>query len=190
MDKQTLVSRLDPKSAKMTSSYIAALAEDKGFPAEVWHDVSYNNGNPSVAFRAARVLEHIATHHPTRFIPILSRFIERLPKQRNLSCQRHFTKILMLISSTKAPSIYKDAYAGVDSELVIETVFSWLIDPRTPVAVQVNCMDVLLNICSETTWIAEELQRQIEFLMRDGSAAVQSRGKKALAKLHKIRNAG
>jgi hypothetical protein len=31
-------------------------------------------------------------------------------------------------------------------EAIIETTFEWMINPQTPVAVKVNCIDVLYNL--------------------------------------------
>ena len=59
-------------------------------------------------------------------------------------------------------------------------MFEWLINLATPVAVRVNCLDILLNLRNEFPWIKEELQAQIEFYLRDGSPAMQSRGRKIL----------
>jgi hypothetical protein len=39
-------------------------------------------------------------------------------------------------------------------------------------------MDVLYNLKEIDGWIAGELRAQIEFQLKDGSAALQSRGKK------------
>src|SRR5690606_7339623 len=119
------------------------------------------------------VLEYIATRAPQRFLPVFTEFMTRLPGQQNPSCQRHFTKILMVITGPKAPPAYQEAYAAADREQLVETVFGWLINPQTPVAVQVNCMDILFNLTAEFGWIGEELQNQVEFLLRDGSAALQ-----------------
>ena len=62
-------------------------------------------------------------------------------------------------------------------------MFEWLINPHTPVAVRVNCMDVLYYMSPQFPWIKEELLAQIEFYLKDGSAALQSRGKGLLKKL-------
>jgi len=68
-------------------------------------------------------------------------------------------------------------------EQIIEITFDWLIDSQTPVAVKVNCMDILLHFGKEQPWIPDELSSQVQFLLKDGSAAVQSRGKRILKKL-------
>lgn len=184
MDQQTLINRL-PAVAKIKVPALVALAEDSTIPVTLLHDICFHKENNSIAFYAAYVLEHIATNHHERFMPVFDTFISRLPEQHNFSCQRHFTKILMLITHPKTSEHYRDAYAHIDREQLVETVFGWLIDPRTPVAVQVNCMDILLNMSREFHWVRDELKHQVEFLLRDGSAALQSRGKKVLARLRR-----
>ncbi|GGH05324.1 hypothetical protein GCM10007415_47120 [Parapedobacter pyrenivorans] len=186
MDQQTLIDRL-PIVAKIKVPALISLGEDDTISATLLHDVCFYEKNDSIAFYAAYVLEHIASRYPERFMPVFDTFISRLPEQKNASCQRHFTKILMVIAHPKAPELYQEAYSQIERELLVETVFGWLIAPRTTVAVQANCMDILLYMSREFGWIREELKHQIEFLMRDGSAALQSRGKNVLEKLNRLK---
>ncbi len=51
------------------------------------------------------------------------------------------------------------------------------------VAVKVFAADTLFNLCNRYGWIKEELASQVQFMMRNGGAAIQSRGKKLLAGL-------
>lgn len=189
MNQPTLFDQFVAKKAKMSMPNLAKLAADPAIPATRWHALCYDQPDASIAFRAAWVLEYIAAHYPQRFMPVFTDFLSRLPAQGNPSCQRHFTKILMMITHPKAPDRYRDTYLCADREHVVETVFGWLIDPQTPVAVQVNCMDILFNMIREFAWITDELKQQTEFFLRDGSAAMQSRGRKILAKLNKIKTA-
>src|SRR5690554_5660592 len=139
-----------------------------------------------LGFRAGWLLEAIAEFEPARFAPILPEFFSRLPVQKNLSCQRHFSKILLLMTHPKAPDSYRAALQATDREPLVETLFAWLIDPRTPVAVVANCMDVLYYFSKEFDWIQKELSLQIEFLMEQRNPpALHSRGKKVLKKLLK-----
>ena len=190
MDKPTLFDQFVAKKVKMSMPNLAILAADEAIPATRWHMLCYDQQDASVAFRAAWALEYIATHYPERFVPVFMDFLFRLPSQGNPSCQRHFTKILMLITHAKAPERYRDLYLRADRERLVETIFGWLIEPQTPVAVQVNCLDILFNMTPEFPWIKDELKQQTEFFLRDGSAAMQSRGKKILAKLKKVKIAG
>jgi hypothetical protein len=133
-----------------------------------------------IAFRSAWILETVYFKNPVGFVHYLNAFNDAYCLQTNLSCQRHFTKIMMDITSFK-----NEAYRlfNLNFEPVTDTTFEWLIDPKTPVAVQANCLDILYNLSRHYDWIKEELISQTEFLLRDGSAALQSRGKRVLGKL-------
>ena len=133
-----------------------------------------------IAFRAAWILESVETQYPQRFIPILDPFLTGYQKQRNFSCQRHYTKIMMRLTQKNSPSIYQCKLHNFNFEPIIDTTFEWLINPKTPVAVKVNCIEILVNLRSKSDWIADELKAQIEFLLKDGGPAIQSRGKKML----------
>lgn len=184
MDLQTLKRRLTVSQAnQIRIPDLSVLGEDAAVPMVELHELCYDARDPKLAFRAAWLLEYIATHHPDRFIIVASNFLTRLPTQKNPSCQRHFTNILRRLTHPRALRTYQDALLSTDREQLVETIFNWFIDPRTPVAVQANCMDVLFQLSHEFTWIREELKLQVEFLLRDGSPAIQSRGKKVLEKL-------
>ena len=136
---------------------------------------------PAIAFRAAWILEHILIHAPKRFFADLETFLSGYPKQKNQSCRRHYSKIMM------ARNVY-DRLENMSAEIidsVVETTFEWLIDEQTPVAVKVNCLDILFLFRKKYDWIADELKPQVEFLLKDGSAAMQSRGKRILKKLER-----
>lgn len=191
MDRQTLQNRLLGSKANQTRiADLRVLGEDPLVPMVELHNLCYESGYPKLAFRAAWLLEYITVHHSGRFTSIAGTFLNRLASQENPSCQRHFTNILRVLTHSKAPAPYRNVLLSADREQLVETVFNWFIDPHTPVAVQANCMDVLLYMSSEFEWIRDELKLQIEFLLRDGSPAIQSRGKKVLAKLKRFRTEG
>jgi len=58
-----------------------------------------------------------------------------------------------------------------------------MIDPKAKIAIKVFASEALFNLRGRYPWIEEELANQIQFLMRNGTAAIQSRGKKLLALL-------
>lgn len=146
-------------------------------------ELSYHQ-DQVLGFRAGWLLEAIAEFDAERFTPILPEFLSSLAAQKNLSCQRHYSKILLMMIHPKAPPSYHAALQTADRESIVETLFSWFIDPRTPVAVLANCMDVLYYFSKEFDWIQKELSLQIEFLMDQRNApALFSRGKRVLKKL-------
>lgn len=58
-----------------------------------------------------------------------------------------------------------------------------MIDPKCPVATRVNCMDVLYNLSSKHPWIKDELAAQIQYHLRNPSAALASRGNRVLKRI-------
>jgi hypothetical protein len=58
-----------------------------------------------------------------------------------------------------------------------------MIDPKVRIAVKVFAAQALFNLRERYPLIKDELAEQIRFLMRDGTAAIQSRGRKLLTGL-------
>lgn len=167
--------------------HLITLSKDEEIDAALFLEICVQNKQKQAAFRAAWVLEHIATFQPERFAAVLPNFCQQLAIQANDGCQRHFTKILMYMTDHHAPAVYRDFLETIDKEeLIVAVMFEWLINPKTLVATQVNCMDILYNLSHEYDWIASELQAQITFLLKTGTAAMQSRGKKILGKLRPL----
>lgn len=132
-----------------------------------------------VAFHAAWILEYLIYSNPERFINIYESLLSVYRVQKNQSCQRHFTKILILLTE----SSNRPYFETVDLDQLIETTFELMINSETPVAVKANCMDILFNLRGTYSWITEELKEQIEFLLKDGTSAIQGRGKRILKRM-------
>ncbi|MEJ8802185.1 hypothetical protein [Pontibacter sp. H249] len=186
MTREELLALLSSTMKKTKVQELSYLAGADKLSVQELLDICFLKEQPAIAFRAAWVLEHIEEHYSECFLPVLTIFLKRLPEQKNQSCQRHFTKILMHISSPKASTAYKSAFTEIAvREQVVEVVFDWLINPATPVAVKVNCLEVLFNLSTDLSWIKEELLAQTEYYLRDGSPAMQSRGRKIVQLLQK-----
>lgn len=138
-----------------------------------------------IAFRAAWILEHWVLTDLENFQPYIVEFLDRYPQQANQSCRRHFAKILATLT---APHQVKSIWIPepYDLEKLVEKTFEWLIDLKTPVAVKVYCMEILFNLNPLFPWMREELEAEIVFLLKDGQAALQSRGKAILKKLSNL----
>ncbi|PWG78564.1 hypothetical protein DDR33_21620 [Pararcticibacter amylolyticus] len=176
MTKDQLIQQLKASLTKRGSQRIADICVSE--PA-LMHELlllSFHH-EPEIAFRAAWVLETSALQYPEGFRQNIPVFLQRYGDQSNNSCQRHFSKIMMHLLKTNAiPEPF-------DYAAIIEPTFVWLADEQIPVAVKANCMSILFMLRKKEDWIGEELRAQIEFLMKDGTAAIQSRGKKILHKL-------
>ena len=123
------------------------------------------------------MLEHCVGYSYDGMIPNLPSFLDKYISQHNNSCL--FTKILVFFSGRERIELLN----RYELSPVIETTFEWLINSETPVAVQANCLDILFNLRHKCDWVEEELKSQVVFMLRDGTAAMQSRGKKLLEKL-------
>lgn len=132
-----------------------------------------------IAFHAAWVLEYLIYSNPERFKNVYANFLSFYLVQKNLSCQRHFTKILMLLTESSNRHLLEN----IDLEKLTERTFELLIDTLTPIAVKANCMNILFNMREVFTWITEELKEQVLFLLKNGTPAIQSRGKNILKRL-------
>ncbi|NEM97299.1 hypothetical protein [Pontibacter burrus] len=184
MNNQQLQKALSQTLTKADVQQLASLAYKGNISISELLELCFETANTSVAFRAAWVLENVETEHPEVFLPHLPAFIRSLPQQQNASCRRHFTNILLRYTNPKASTPRREAWATIaDREQVVETVFEWLILPETPIAVRVNCLEILLFLSTEFEWIKEELREQTEFYLKDGSPAMQSRGRKILKRL-------
>ncbi|HEY0669450.1 MAG TPA: hypothetical protein VGD22_14795 [Sphingobacteriaceae bacterium] len=166
---------------KITKSEIIGLAESAGSDFLVGEllELTISAKHPSAAFRSAWLLETILILYPAKFLPYTDQFFNLYPQQSNPGCQRHFTKIMMLCLKN---SEFVPENAEHIFDQIVETTFDWLAG-ESPVAVKANCMDVLYLLQRRNRWIKEELNAQIEFLMRDGSPAIQSRGKRLLRRI-------
>lgn len=131
-----------------------------------------------VAFRASWTLDFIAAVHTEIFLNDLSVFLKLYPTIKNLSVQRSFTKIMMILTEGKfmrtqnlKPIIFDDCFTAT---------FDWLLDPQTPLAVQCNAMDVVFQLSPYHDWVIDELKVILQQKLISGSPALISRSKKIL----------
>ncbi len=137
-----------------------------------------------IGFRASWIIETFARTYPLQFLPLFHAFFDVLKKQKNQSCLRHFTNVVIYCAGKKAPDDLQKLWFRMEKEFLVDSCFEWLIDEQMPVAVRVNCLEVLAMLRGEFDWVEDELRQQIAFLLRDGTAAMQSRGKKVLKELN------
>jgi len=161
---------------------LSAIIKEQQFSISNLIDITFHP-DKNIAFRAAWILENLFLQKPESYTENLEYLISRIKDVDNPSCKRHYAKILMHITAPKAPAIIKQKLIGIDLEPVVEQLFDWLIDPKILIAVKVFAAEALFNVRDRYPWITEELANQIRFLMRDGTAAIQSRGRKLLARL-------
>lgn len=138
-----------------------------------------------LAFHSAWVLEHILVGNVELSQKWLIPIVDILPSTKNMSVQRHYTKI---VKCTLESGIVKDTLKLKNHQKIIESLievcFEWLLNEKTPIAVKAYCMDILICLAPNYEWIREELPHVIRLNMIDASPGIASKSKKILEKLH------
>lgn len=176
MKADQLLSIIKSPVGKNRVEELASIAVQDGFSTNDLVDLSLDK-DEQVGFRAAWILENIYSYHNERFLPSTIYFLDRFSLQNNLSARRHYAKILAFLTHKKAPVQIKQIIKNYDTDLLVETVFSWLIDEKVPVAVKSQCLNVLGNLHQKHNWIKDELLETMNFLIDKESIAFYAKVK-------------
>lgn len=145
-------------------------------------DLTFYN-DKVIAFRAAWLLENCLLMNPLLQSAEIQYLLKRFNAVTYPSCQRHYAKIIMYLTSQKTDKAIINKIQLINMEPVVEQCFDWMIDPKVRIAVKVFAAEALFNLSHRYNWIAEELADQLKFLMNNGSPAIKSKGKKLLMRL-------
>uniref|UniRef100_UPI0025ED5B61 hypothetical protein n=1 Tax=uncultured Mucilaginibacter sp. TaxID=797541 RepID=UPI0025ED5B61 len=163
---------------------LSRILKEQQFALRDLVDITFHPGK-NIAFRAAWILENLFLEDPARYEPDLEYLLSRIKEVKHQSCKRHYAKIIVHITNPKALPFIKNKIQQTDLEPTVEQCFDWMIDPKVKIAVKVFAGEALFNLRFRYPWIKEELAEQIQFLMRNGTPAIQSRGRKLLAALER-----
>lgn len=163
---------------------LTEIAKRKDFSVKDLIELTFD-ANQQIGFRAAWILENLMLNDSAIFLENLDELLLRFPQVVNPSCQRHYVKIFMFLTSPKSIPAIKTKMEAANLEPIVETCFDWLIGPKVAIAVKCFCCEVLFNLKNRYDWLADELAREVTFLMKDGSAGIQSKGKRILNALQK-----
>ena len=183
MTETELIQQISATIGKVKVLGLTKILQEGNFNLNDLIAITFNQ-NKDIAFRASWLLENIFLQHPDRYINELAYLLSLIPTVKHPGPQRHYAKIVMHITDAYAPAIIKSEVAQLDMEPVIEQLFDWMINPKIKVAVKAFSAEALFNLKDRYPWIKDELAQQLQFLMRDGSAAIQARGRNLLKKLN------
>ncbi len=182
MNKKELIKQISATIGKRKVLELSKILKEQQLALPDLVAITFHT-DEGIAFRAAWILENIFLQNPETYLPHLEHMLLKFPDVKYASCQRHYAKIIMHITSLKSPQSIKNKIAAIDLEPPIEKLFDWMIDTKVKIAVKVFAAEALFNMRHRYNWIQEELANQIHYLMRNGTAAIQSRGKKLLSKM-------
>lgn len=160
----SLLDTLKTTLQKTKVEKLASIAAEQAFSVQELIDLTFHQ-EEQIAFRAAWVLENVFSLYQERFLPYITYFLLKFPAQNNLSARRHYSKILALMTKRNASPALKEILTDYDTESLVNTVFSWLIDEKVPVAIKSHCLNILANLHIKHNWIKEELIQTMDFLV-------------------------
>lgn len=176
MKSEQLLSILKTTIGKQKVVELAKIVAENDFQIEELIDLTQHQ-NDQIGFRASWILENIYSNYNEMFIPNAIYFLDRFTTQKNLSAMRHYAKILAFMTNKKASPQLKQIIKDYNTDLIVETVFSWVIDEKIPVAVKSQCLNVLGNLYLKHDWIKDELLETMDFLIDKESIAFYAKVK-------------
>jgi len=182
IDKTNLFNLLAAPSTKKWVYQAAKQITEDGFLFIDLLELTLNADN-RIAFHAAWLLDTLITQNLSWYRTDINILIHYAGQITHHSCHRHYVRIFMHLTSSKAPENVKSILAEVNLEPVVELCFDWLINPKTKVAVKVFAGETLCHLRNRHNWITEELKAQLHHLMRNGSPAIQVAGHRLLKQL-------
>ena len=181
---QELVKQISATIGKARVIELTKIIREQSFALRDLIDITFHP-DKNIAFRASWILENVLLDDIEAYLADINYLTEHFVDVNYPSSQRHYGNIMMRMTSPKAPKSIKDHIQNIDLNPVIEHLFEWLIDEKVKIAVKSCAAEALFNLRLQYPWIKEELTEQLQYLMRDGTAAIQSRGKKLLKQLDK-----
>jgi hypothetical protein len=182
MDQTELIKQITNNIGKVKVLGLSKILHENRFDLRDLIAITFHH-NKDVAFRATWLLENVFLDNPETYLPELDFLLSGITKVKHPGPQRHYAKIVMHITEPSAPKIIKDKVRQLDMEPVVEQLFEWMITPKVKIAVKAFAAEALFNMKDRYPWVKDELAQQLQFLMRDGTAAIQSKGKKLLQQL-------
>jgi len=183
MTQTELIEHLTATFGKTKVNKLKAILTEQRFALLDLIDLTFYP-DKTIAFRSAWLLENLILSNPLACLTEIDYLLNQFTKVSYPSCQRHYAKIIMHLTSPKNHPLIKESLQHKNLEFVVERCFDWMIDPRVLIAVKVFAAEALFNLRNRYPWINEELANELHFLMNNGSAAIQSRGKKLLSALN------
>ena len=180
--KDELIKKISGTIGKNRVLELTRLLKEADFALRDLIDITFHPDR-AIAFHAAWILENAILQDQERCVDDLEYLLSRIKEIKHESCQRHYAKVVMHVTAKKAPKSIQQKLLSLDLEPVVEQCFDWMIDPEVKIAVKCFAGEALFNLRIRYPWVKEELANQLQFLMRNGTAAIQSRGRKLLGGL-------
>jgi len=126
--------------------------------------------NPGLRMRASDAVEKITRDHPEWLKPYKRMFLSKIASINQKEVRWHTAQILPRLNLTKK-----------ERELVYDLMQSYLKDESS--IVKAFAMQALTDIAMQDSSYVDKVRKQLKRLMKEGTPAMKSRGKKLLVAL-------
>ena len=176
---EQLIEQISPSIGKTKVLSLCKVLKENKFDLADLINLTFHP-DMGIGFRAAWILENLFLSAPQYYLEDIPYLLSKVKNIVNPACKRHYAKIILNLTDKNAASAIKKLLQKLDMEPIVEQCFDWAIDPEVKIAVKVFALESLYNLCNRYTWVKDELANQIQFLMRNGSPGIQSKGGKLL----------
>jgi hypothetical protein len=149
MTQAELIKQLTDTLGKTKVNKLTQLLKKQEFALHDLIDLTFH-ANKRIAFRAAWLLENLLLINPMLYLPEIDYLISKFKDVEYQSCQRHYAKIIMHLTSLTAHHLIKEKLQAINMEPVINKCFDWMIDPKVLIAVKVFSAKVYSIFASVT----------------------------------------
>ena len=185
MQSNLLLTLLKSTLSKNRVEELAKSIIESKFSIKELIDLTFH-AEEQLGFRASWILETVYINDSLGFVSDSAYFLNKFSRQENPSSQRHFGKILAMMTHKKAIQPIREIINHYETEELVETVFSWLIDDKIPVAVKSHGLNILANLTIKHDWIKDELLETMDFLIDKESIAFYAKVKQIRKQLSKF----
>lgn len=128
--------------------------------------------DPRVRMRSADALEKVSSNHPEYLQPFKTRLINEIAKIKQQEVRWHVAQMFSYLEINKK-----------ERDKIIEILFSYIDGPGKSKIVKTFSMQTLADLAEKDEDIRPQIIRKLEEIMKTGSPAMVSRGKKLIKKL-------
>jgi hypothetical protein len=185
LTKPELIHQLAGTMGKTKVAKLSTIISTSNFDLDDLIELTFSS-DKNIAFRAAWLLENTFLKRPLKYLDKTDAITGRIKEVKHPACKRHYAKIMMHLTSPQAHPRIRQKINDTDLEQVVEQCFDWMIDPAVLIAVKAFASEALFNMRHRYPWVAEELAKQLEYLMLNGTAAIQSKGRRLLGFLNPL----
>src|ERR1700739_2310490 len=122
LTKEEIIKEISKTLVKTKVMKLTAILDQQKFALDDLIDITFHP-DKNIAFRAAWILENLFLKKPETYLDDLDYLVSRVPDVFYSSCRRHYAKIMMHITTKKAPASIRQKLETINLEPSVEKLF-------------------------------------------------------------------